>query len=65
MAEVKIYSATGCPYAHRTRLALLEKGVDFTLTEIDLENKPEWFTDTSIIRFLRENLRSAQRRREG
>jgi len=47
MAEVKIYSATGCPYAHRTRLALLEKGVDFTLTEIDLENKPEWFTDIS------------------
>jgi glutathione S-transferase len=47
MAEIKIYSAAGCPYAHRTRLALLEKGVDFTLTEIDLQNKPDWFKDIS------------------
>lgn len=47
MAEVKIYSATVCPYAHRTRLALLEKGVDFTLTEVDIENKPDWLTDIS------------------
>jgi glutathione S-transferase len=47
MAEVEIYSASVCPYAHRTRLALLEKGVDFKLTEIDLQNKPEWFADVS------------------
>lgn len=47
MAEVEIYSATVCPYAHRTRLALLEKGVNFNLTEIDLENKPDWFTEVS------------------
>lgn len=47
MAEVEVYSSTVCPYAHRTRLALLEKGVDFTLTEIDLENKPDWFTAIS------------------
>lgn len=47
MAEVEIYSATVCPYAHRTRLTLLEKGVDFQLTEIDLENKPDWFAAIS------------------
>ena len=47
MAEVQIYSATVCPYAHRTRLALLEKGVDFKLTEIDLHNKPQWFAAIS------------------
>ena len=47
MAEIEIYSATVCPYAHRTRLTLLEKGVDFQLTEIDLENKPDWFTAIS------------------
>ncbi|MBD2538399.1 glutathione S-transferase N-terminal domain-containing protein [Coleofasciculus sp. FACHB-SPT36] len=47
MAEVEIYSASVCPYAHRTRLALLEKGVEFKLTEIDLHNKPEWFADVS------------------
>ena len=47
MADVVIYSSAGCPYAHRTRLTLLEKNVDFTLTEIDLENKPDWFTEIS------------------
>ncbi|MEP0876692.1 glutathione S-transferase family protein [Funiculus sociatus GB2-M2] len=47
MAQVEIYSASVCPYAHRTRLALLEKGVEFKLTEIDLQNKPEWFADVS------------------
>ncbi|MBM3613825.1 MAG: glutathione S-transferase family protein [Alphaproteobacteria bacterium] len=47
MAQVEIFSAEVCPYAHRTRLALLEKGVDFTLTEIDLKHKPAWFKDVS------------------
>lgn len=44
---VEIYSSTVCPYAHRTRLTLLEKGVDFKLTEIDLDNKPDWFSEIS------------------
>jgi glutathione S-transferase len=47
MAEIEIYSAAVCPYAHRSRLALLEKGIDFNLIEIDLQNKPEGFTDIS------------------
>src|SRR3712207_869040 len=47
MAEVTIYSAVVCPFAHRSRLVLLEKGVDFELIEIDLQNKPERFTDIS------------------
>lgn len=47
MPEVEIYSATVCPYAHRTRLTLLEKQVEFKSTEIDLNNKPEWFADIS------------------
>lgn len=47
MAEVTIYSAVVCPFAHRSRLALLEKGVDFELIEIDLQNKPQGFTDIS------------------
>jgi glutathione S-transferase len=47
MAQIQIYSATVCPYAHRSRLTLLEKGVDFELIEIDLQNKPEGFTDIS------------------
>ena len=44
---VQIYSASVCPFAHRTRLTLLEKGVDFELTEIDLNNKPDWFKEVS------------------
>ncbi len=47
MDELTIYSAAACPYAHRTRLTLLEKAVDFKVIEIDLENKPNWFTEIS------------------
>lgn len=45
--KVTIYSATGCLYAHRTRLALRQLGINFSLTEIDLEHKPDWFTEIS------------------
>ncbi|MEH2376247.1 glutathione S-transferase family protein [Nostoc sp.] len=48
MAEIKIYSAVVCPYAHRSRLVLQEKGIDFDLIEIDLQNKPEGFKDISL-----------------
>ena len=47
MAEVEIYSAEVCPYAQRTRLVLLEKGVSHSLTEIDLKAKPDWFEKVS------------------
>lgn len=47
MAEIEIYSSVSCPYAHRSRLTLLEKGISFKLTEIDLQNKPENFTTIS------------------
>lgn len=47
MTKITIYSAVVCPFAHRSRLALLEKGVDFDLVEIDLQNKPAGFTDIS------------------
>ncbi|WP_421658285.1 glutathione S-transferase family protein [Leptothermofonsia sp. ETS-13] len=47
MPKVKIYSASACPFAQRSRLVLLEKGVDFELIEIDLQNKPDWFGEVS------------------
>jgi len=47
MATVEIFSAEVCPYAHRTRLVLMHKGVDFSLTEIDLSDKPDWFAEVS------------------
>jgi glutathione S-transferase len=43
MTEITLYSASTCPFAQRTRLLLLEKGLDYTLTEIDLKETPDWF----------------------
>lgn len=45
--SMELFSARVCPYAHRTRLVLHEKGVDFDLTEIDLSDKPRRFLDVS------------------
>ncbi|MBL8200315.1 MAG: glutathione S-transferase family protein [Chromatiales bacterium] len=47
MAPIELYSFEGCPYAQRTRMALLEKQLDFVLHEIDLFNRPAWFRDVS------------------
>lgn len=44
---LELYSASVCPFAHRTRLTLMEKGIDFQLIEIDLNNKPDWFSEVS------------------
>ncbi|HSS46660.1 MAG TPA: glutathione S-transferase family protein [Burkholderiales bacterium] len=43
MPKLELYSAPVCPFAQRTRLALLEKHIEFTLSEIDLNHKPEDF----------------------
>lgn len=48
MSELKLYSSNSCPFAHRSRLMLYEKGVDFELIEIDLKNKPDWFASVSL-----------------
>ena len=45
--KIELFSARVCPYAHRTRLVLMEKGIDFELIEIDLQNKPERFLAVS------------------
>lgn len=47
MSSIELYSFEGCPYAQRTRMTLLEKGLQFTLTEIDLFNRPDWFRNVS------------------
>jgi glutathione S-transferase len=48
MSDIKLYSARACPFAHRTRLVLAEKGIPFELVEIDLANKPAWFGNVSL-----------------
>ena len=43
MDNIELFSARVCPFAHRSRLALMEKNLPFTLIEIDLRNKPDWY----------------------
>jgi len=47
MPDVEIISSSTCPFAQRTRMALMEKGIDFAITEIDLGDKPDWFWEIS------------------
>lgn len=47
MSTIQLYFAKGSTFSQRTRVVLLEKGIDFTATEIDLQNKPDGFTEIS------------------
>jgi len=46
-SDIQIYSAKVCPFAQRTRMVLLEKDIPFSVTEIDLRQKPDWFLEIS------------------
>ncbi len=41
--QIELYSAPLCPFAHRTRLTLAEKGLPFRVINVDLSNKPAGF----------------------
>jgi glutathione S-transferase len=45
--RLEIISSKSCPFAQRSRMVLLEKGVDFVFTEVDLDHKPDWFLKVS------------------
>lgn len=45
MEDIKLYSSKVCPFAHRSRLALAEKQLEYILIEIDLRNKPSWYRE--------------------
>ena len=36
-----LYSGTTCPFSQRCRIVLFEKGMDFEVVDVDLDNKPE------------------------
>ena len=36
-----LYSGTTCPFSHRCRIVLFEKGMDFQIVDVDLFDKPE------------------------
>jgi glutathione S-transferase len=46
-ATMELISSATCPFAQRTRMVLLTKGVTFEFTEISLDDKPDWFLDIS------------------
>ena len=46
-ARVTFFTHSLCPYAHRTALALAEKGVPHKRIHVDLSNKPRWYLDVN------------------
>ena len=38
---MQLYSGTTCPFSHRCRFVLYEKGMDFQVIDVDVYNKPE------------------------
>lgn len=38
---MRLYSGTTCPFSHRCRIVLFEKGMDFEVIDVDLMNKSE------------------------
>jgi len=47
MERIELITAEVCPYAQRTHMTLLEKGLAFERREVDLKNKPDWFEEVS------------------
>ena len=47
MADIHFITAEVCPFAQRTHLALVEKGLEYEHSEVDLKNKPAWFEAVS------------------
>ncbi len=47
MSTIELYFAKASTFAQRTRVVLLEKEIDFTPIEIDLQNKPEGYQQIS------------------
>ncbi|MEK8090012.1 glutathione S-transferase family protein [Thermithiobacillus plumbiphilus] len=45
--NLELISFPLCPFVQRSMVTLLHKGVDFRVTYIDLDNKPEWFLEIS------------------
>lgn len=46
---IRLYSMRFCPFAQRARLFLEAKGVKFETININLKDKPDWFTEKNPI----------------
>lgn len=47
MTTIELITAEVCPYAQRTHMTLIEKGLEFERREVDLSDKPDWFNKIS------------------
>lgn len=47
MSKLKLISFKICPFVQRSVILLKEKGVDYDITYIDVNNPPEWFLEIS------------------
>lgn len=45
--NLELISFNLCPFVQRSVITLLEKGIKFKITYIDLENRPDWFMKIS------------------
>ena len=41
---MKLYSHSTNPLSHRCRIVLFEKGMDFEVIDVDMDNKPDELT---------------------
>jgi glutathione S-transferase len=39
---ITLYDADRCPYCARVRIALAEKGLEYEVVEVDLDDRPAW-----------------------
>jgi glutathione S-transferase len=46
---IKLYSNKSCPWAQRSRIALLESNVKYEEIEIDLQNKADWYVKVNPV----------------
>ena len=47
MLKIELISFKLCPYVQRSVITLLEKGIPFDITYIELDDKPDWFLKIS------------------
>ena len=47
MSDVELYYYATCPYAQRTRMTLIEKGIPFQATLVDMAKDREWYLKIS------------------
>ncbi len=48
--SITIYGASLSPFVRKVRVVLAEKGIDYTLEQVNIFNPPEWFEEISPLK---------------